>query len=280
MNLTFVIGMLLGMIGALMLNIGKGVQKQKVHIFLLGKNMFAAEHRRDLTIWVLAFALTGASVGPLWAGIWLSNSPSMISSMTGVGLIGLSIYAVKFIGEKINRTDAFGILLVIIGTSVLSYLGAGRETTSATFSVSTLIITILCLVGVAVVGCLLALKIKRIHGVTFGLTAGMCIGVPYFLLHAGGTQVDQSILKMLATPYPYVALTFGLTATFTTQVGFLRGRALEVVPAVNSAMILSPLLLEGVIYHHLPQADTMAFIALILSGVLLLSRGTAAKVSG
>lgn len=279
MNLSFVIGMLLSMIGALMLNIGKGVQKQKVHVFLNGRRMFDQEHRRDLIIWLLAFALIGVSVVPIWAGVWLSNSPSMVSSMTGVGLIGLSFYAVKFIGEKIGKSDAIGIILVIIGTSILSYLGAEQEMTPSTFKSSELILTLIIMVVVMAVACLIALKVPRIHGVTFGLTAGMCIGIPYFLLHAGGTETDQSLIKMLFTPYPYVALAFGLTATAVTQIGFLRGRALEVVPAVNSAMILSPLVLEGVIYDKLPTTSIMAFIVMIVAGVLLLSIGTASKVS-
>ena len=44
--------------------------------------------------------------------------------MTGVGLIGLTIYAVKVIGEQIGALDGLGMLLVIVGTSVLGCLGA------------------------------------------------------------------------------------------------------------------------------------------------------------
>jgi hypothetical protein len=79
------------------------------------------------------------------------------------------------------------------------------------------------------------------------------------------------------TPYPYVAIFFAATATAVTQIGFLRGRAVEVVPSVNAAIILSPLILEGIIYRQLPSGSILAFVAVVVAGVLLLSTGAAAR---
>ena len=115
MNWDFIFGVLLGILAALMLNIGKGIQKQKVHVFLKGRGMFARANRKDLSFWCLGLAITAGAALPYSLGLWLTKSPSTIAAMTGVGLIGLLVYAVKVIGEKIGRRDGVGIALVIVG---------------------------------------------------------------------------------------------------------------------------------------------------------------------
>ena len=60
----------------------------------------------------------------------------------------------------------------------------------------------------------------------------------------------------------------------------LRARALIVVPAVNSAAIVTPVFLEGAIYGQFPRPMTVVFIAVVIVGVVLLSTGAAARVSG
>ena len=93
MNSSFVLGVLLGILGALLMNVGKGVQKSRVHVLLHGRGMVAPQHRRDLWIWLAGMAMTVGSAVPFAAGIWLSGSPSTIAAMTGVGLVGLTIFA-------------------------------------------------------------------------------------------------------------------------------------------------------------------------------------------
>ncbi len=272
----FLLGMIFGMVAALMLNIGKGVQKQKVHVFLQGRRMFAPPHRREFAIWLLGFVITVGASLPYAIGLKLSGSPSTISAMTGVGLIGLVVYAWKVIGETIRPADAFGIALVVIGTTFLGYHNAGRVVVEREVASHSMIGVIAFLMLAAVGGCLLALVVRRIHGLVFGATAGACVGIA---LCCGDvallrSEVGQPIGLLLAG-----AIAFSLLATLTTQLGFLRGRAVEVVPAVNSAIVLTPLFLEVVVYHQMPPPATLAFIGIILVAVLLLSRGAAAQAA-
>ena len=278
MNFTFLIGISLGMLAALLINVGKGVQKQHVEIFKFGRKMFAKPQRPLLFGWLIGLAMTATASVPYSLGIKLSESPSAISAMNGIGLIGLVIYALKVLKEKISPSDSVGILLVILGTTFLGYLGAGREAVERVFSDAVVIRSLVILIGVAVAGCLLSLKFKRIHGVAWGLSAGMCIGLALFLadtalIRSGGDMVGQ-----FNTPHVYAALVFGTLATVVTQIGFLGGRALEVVPAVNSAIILTPLVMEGMVYAMYPNVLNLVVIAVICSGVIMLSIGAAAKV--
>jgi len=162
---------------------------------------------------------------------------------------------------------------------VLSFLGAGHEVAERTFSPTTLWTTVAALLTAATAGCLLALKLRRIHGVTYGLAAGMLIGLAMFLMDVGVVKAGGSYGGALRTPLPWVALGSVTAALIVTQLGFFRGKALEVVPAVNSSTILLPLVLEMAIYGQMPSVASALPIAVIVVGVVLLSTGAAAKVS-
>jgi len=279
MKSTFLLGIILGMIAALMLNIGKGVQKQKVHVFLQGRKMFSAEHRGNLGIWLLGLFLTAGAAVPFSLGLKFSESPSTISAMTGIGLIGLAVYAMTVIGERASIQDAVGITLVVVGTSIIAYLGHDRVAGLREFEDKKLILTIVPVLVLAAAACWTALKIRRIHGVIFGATAGFCLGLVLFLADAALLRANGSVLGQFSNPYPYAAIAFAVLTTFVTQIGFLRGRALEVVPALNSAAILTPLLFEMTIYGVYPHGFMPVLIMIILAGVILVSRGAAARVA-
>lgn len=280
MNTRFLIGLALGMIGALMLNVGKGVQKQKVHVLLHGRRMFAAEHRRDLSIWCLGLGMTTSALFFFPLGIRFSDSPSCISAMTGIGLIGLVLYALLVIGEKMRPSDVVGVALVIAGTTLLGYLGSTREILDRQFVQRTLVLTVGSSLTAAFLLCLAVVtRWRRWHGVSFGMTAGLLIGIGIFLVDIAQVHAGKSFSAQLGTPYLYLAFSFAVLAMVITQIGFLRGRALEVVPAVNSATILAPLLLEMFIYGVVPAPLTLALIGVIFLGVFLLSTGTAMRVS-
>lgn len=267
----------MGIIAALMLNIGKGVQKYKVHVFLQGRKMFSKAHRSDLGIWVIGLLLTALAGIPFSFGLKFTQSPSAISAMTGIGLVGLTIFAVKFIHEKLTTLDLIGVAIVVFGTSILAYLGSGKEKLLRVLEDHTLFFTIAPILGILFATCLAAIRFRRIHGISFGITAGFCLGLTLFFGDAALIRSDGSILKQFYNPYPYIAITFAIITTIITQLGFLRGRALEVVPALNSATIITPLVLEIIIYKIVPPVPIFAIIALLLLGVYILSIGAASR---
>jgi hypothetical protein len=275
MNPTFLFGLLLGMVAALMLNLGKGVQKQKVHVFLEGRKMFRAPHRRDLGIWLFGMALTTTAALPYSLALRFSESPSAISAMTGIGLVGLAIYAIKAIGEKASRTDALGVGLVVLGTSALGYMGSSQQPLAREFDDRSLVVVLAVVFGLAAATAIGGWVLRRIHGVAFGLAAGLILGTTVFLGDAALVRAGGDFFGQFSNPYPYVALGVGPVALIVTQLGFLRGRALEVVPAVSSAMIVTPLGLERVVYGTVPGALQLGVVAVIVVGVVLLSLGAA-----
>ena len=279
MDVDYLLGLGLGILAALLLNVGKGVQKQKVQVLLQGRRVVSKAHRRDFLIWLLGLGMTASAALPYSLALMLSRSPAIVSAMTGIGLIGLVLYAVLVIGERLGKLDGVGVGLVVLATSGLGFLGAGElgdRSFDNTALIRSLALPVVCGVG----ACLLALRLRRIHGVAFGLTAGVFLGAAIFLGDVALVAAGGSMAGQFSTPYPYAALGVAAFALVTTQLGFLRGKALEVVPAVNSATILTPLFLEGAIYGVYPDALRISLIGAIVVGVLLLSLGAASKVSG
>ena len=278
METRFLFGLLLGIVGALLLNVGKGVQKQRVQVLTKGRAMFSPEHRKDLGVWLLGLGMTASSAVPYSLGLMLSESPSVIAAMTGVGLAGLAVFASRVLGEKMGRTDLIGIGLVVLGTSLLGYFGAQQKPSVRIFTDLMLIKTGGGLVLAAAVPCLASLVWRRIHGVAFGLAAGACIGLALFLADVALVR-GGSFFGQFFTPYPYAAYGLSGVALVVTQIGFLRGKALTVVPAVNTATVLVPVVLQGVIYRALPEPHLLGLIALVVAGVVLLSTGAATRAT-
>lgn len=279
MNTTFLLGAALGMLGALSINIGKGVQKLKVNVFKQGRAMLSPPHRRDLGIWILGMCITATAAVPISLGMKLTESPSTIGAMTGVGLIGLVIFASRVVGEPISRRDAIGIVLVVVGTSVLGYLGGLDKQATRSFETWPLARSVALPFVFGIVLVVVARFWTRLHAVAWGTLAGICLGASFFLADAALVRAGGDFVGQLRNPYPYIAFAFGIGATVTTQIGFLKGRALEVVPAVNSAAIVIPVILEVLLYTRYPRPLAGVMIAVIVTGVYLLSTGTAVKVS-
>jgi multidrug transporter EmrE-like cation transporter len=279
MNTTFLLGAALGMLGALSINIGKGVQKLKVQVFRQGRAMLKPPHRRDLGIWIVGMLITATSAVPISLGMKLTESPSTIGAMTGVGLIGLVIFASRVVKEPMSRRDFAGIALVVVGTSVLGYLGGLNKPTGRHFETWHMARSVAFPFVFGIAGCIAARFWTRLHAVAWGTMAGIFLGSSFFLADAALVKSGGDFFGQLRNPYPYVAFGIGVGAMVATQIGFLKGRALEVVPAVNSATIIIPVILEILLYARYPRPMAGVMIATIVTGVYLLSTGTAVKVS-
>ncbi|GEM_PF-2357984 len=120
-DVKVLIGVSLALLGAVFLNVGKGLEKMKVHVFAQKWNMFRKPHRRDLGIWLLGMCMT-ASYGILqWGAMSFVSNPSLIVSMTGFGLVALVIFAVRVIGERVTRKEFVGIGIIVICTVLMPY---------------------------------------------------------------------------------------------------------------------------------------------------------------
>jgi len=270
MEAPMLLGVLFAVLASAHLNIGKGLQKWKVRVFGHKRAMFARENRKDLLIWLIGFFLT-TSATPLYSlALKYTDKSSMVSSLNGVGMIGLVLFAWLVLHERIGRQEIAGAFLVLLGTTVMGYfdkpLTSGQHYALAPF--------LCCLVVTAVVFVPLALfswKTNRYYGFTFGSIPGILIGTAMILGDMALVESGNDMLGQLRNPYPYVALFLGAVALAVTQLAFWRSRAMVVVPTINSFVILAPVVFEYFTFGTVLMPVQYTAVGAIIGGVILLT---------
>jgi len=278
MDWKFFLAIFVAFLGAATLNIGKGVQKMKVRVFAQKLGIFRAPYRHDFGIWLLGMLMT-ASYGPAsWLALQLVDNPSLTSSMMGLGLVALVLFAIKVIHEKLVQREVIGIALIVVSTFALLYFHKTEENVKQFYQGR-----LLLGLGALVVfhGALAAFSrvTKKMHGFAFGSIAGSCNGIASVLvkvanIHAGGSQIGVQFSE----PYIYFAILSGIGATVFTQVGFWKDRALIVVPTMTSFWIIIPAVMEYLVFGFNLQPIQYAAVALIIAGVIVLCSGASEAV--
>jgi uncharacterized membrane protein len=267
---TLWLGLLLGALAALCLNLGKGIQKMKVKVLGQGRAMFSPPLRRDLVIWTLG-AITSFSATALYSlALKYTDKSSLVSSLNGVGLIGLVLFAWLVLKEPMGLREWLGAALVVVGTTAMGYLDqplpAGQS-----YSVSRFLHLVVILIAVFGPLALLALRVVRLHGLIFGAIVGTFIGVAMILGDMALVKSQGDFLGQFQNPYPYAALFCGFSALALTQFAFWRASALAVVPTINSFIILVPVLLEYFTFGTVLRPVQYLAVLLIVAGVILLT---------
>lgn len=264
------LGMLMAVLASTNANVGKGLQKWKVRVFGKGRAMFQRENIGDLGIWLIGFALAVSSVPLFSFALKFTTKPSQVSSLNGVGLIGLAIFAWLALRERIGRQEIAGIILVLIGTTVMGYyeenLFSEQHYHLTNFILSSGAFLI-------VFGALAAFswKARILHGFSFGALPGVFIGIGLILGDMALVKAGGSILGQLKNIYPWLAVLCGLLALITSQLAFWRARAIIVVPTTNSFVILTPVIIQYFTFHAMLRPVQYLAVAVIVLGVIFLT---------
>ncbi len=278
MDFMFLLAVFVAFVGAATLNIGKGVQKMKVHVFARGWGMFKPPHRRDLGVWTVGLAMT-ASFGPCqWLALQIVDNPSLTSSMMGVGLVGLVLFAVKVIGEKLEKREILGIAIIIVSTFALVYFQDHRDNPQQ-FDHKMLYVSIAVVLGIDVVLATFSLLTKKLHGFSFGFLAGSVNGIALVFVKVAAIDAGSGeVIAQIMDPWLYLGLLFGIGATVFTQIGFWRDRALIVVPTYTSLTIMTPAVLEYFVFDFNLVPAQYAALVFIVTGVIVLCSGASEEV--
>jgi drug/metabolite transporter (DMT)-like permease len=270
MENTFWIGVLLAIFASTSLNIGKALQKWKVSVLGKGKAMFAKENRGDFTIWIIGLAMTASCSIIYSLALKYSDKSSIVSSLNGVGMIGLVLFCWLVLKEKIGFQELGGALLVLIGTTVMGYFDKVPEQGQQfyldkfLYAAGTMLII---LVPLAV----LSWKTKKMHGLIFGALAGTILGMCLILGDMALVRAGNSFLGQLNYGYPYAAVLGGAFALTATQFAFWRAPAMIVIPTINAFMILSPVVLEYFTFGTVLEIPQYGGIAIITAGAVFLT---------
>ncbi|MDP8254871.1 MAG: EamA family transporter [Candidatus Alcyoniella australis] len=245
----------------------------KVEVLKQGFKAFRKEHRRDLAGWASGFLLTFAASPLLSYAMKLTDKAGIVSATCGVGIVGLVIFASVVLKERFGKREAIGCLMVLAGTMLMGYFNKPIEIFQG-YPIAKLFIVIGIIGSFTLLLCVAAWKTNKLISLTFGATAGLFIGFSLMLADLALIQSGNDFLGQLKNPFPYIALTTGTVALVLTQLAFFRGRAMVIVPTINSIMIASPPILELIVLGTVMSIMQVVGLLVILGGVLVLTTKT------
>jgi len=270
MDTSLLAGLGVAATAATFLNVGKGVQKMKVEVLKKGRRAFDREHRRDLFIWFVGFLMTTVATGLFSYALKLTDKAGLVSATGGLGIVGLVLFARFVLGERFGAREAIGTAGVVLGTVLIGYFDQPVPP-DATYPLGRLLVVDAIIAGALGLGCALSWRSGKAHSLTFGATAGMLIAISIVFGDLALLRAGNSFLGQLTNPFPYVAITVGTGALVVTQFAFFRGRAMVVVPTINSFIIAGPPLIEYVVRGTTLAALQLVGLAVIVVGVVILT---------
>ena len=270
MNEGLALGLAMGIIASVLLSVGKGVQKMKVNVLKQGKKMFQPPHRKDFIIWTIGVLMTMSASFFYAMSLKLTDKSSIVSSLSGIGLVGLMIFAWLVLKEKVGAREILSSAIIIAGTGLIGYFNKALIS-GQKYNLSKFIYVSIFLLAVFGGLVLLGFKYKKLYGFAFGMIAGSLIGMAMILADMALVNSQGDLFGMFAGPYVYLAILSSACSLALTQVAFFKATAVVVVPTINSFTILAPLLVEYFTFGVMLAFPQYMGVAMVLAGVIILT---------
>lgn len=282
---SHVIAMLYGIIGSVLFNISKGMQRQGIGAF---RELLAArrEKRRPrcdrgfstlIAVYVIGIILNNSL--SFFAVLANRYAPSSyFTSMFGIGIIALIPYSAHFLHEPIHPVQYFGAVVLALGTLVLGYDGILRQE----FNMANIDITAVW-VFIAITLVITAILMRYawhtrdpfIMGVVFGLFTGFSASLDPVLKGIGQNfGGGEGFLPIHPTGWIMflVSFIFSTVSFLACQWIFARGiRASVLIPSQNCTYIVYPLFIQVVALPGFTLDKTTALGLLVtMLGIIMM----------
>ncbi|MCS7011187.1 MAG: hypothetical protein N2049_03480 [Anaerolineales bacterium] len=273
--------LLLGIISTIQTHLAKALERQGIEVFdqikaKLQRNGLPVEGGlKKPVIYTMGLILNNTLF--IWSTLAQPyGPPALFSSVFGIGLVFLMVYASTVLKEQINRREIAGAAAIILGTLAIGYENITRATTLDRFNMNltSFFLALSAWLTFSIVFIVIANRSRdlRLIAVAFGLLSGGLGSLDPFLKGVGQNYGGQSgILPSNVLGGVIFASSFviGFLAFLVTQIGFAKKvRASLLVPAYNAAFIALPVFWQLILLpdYHLTWL-TLASLGLILYGV-------------
>ncbi|HEY9152598.1 MAG TPA: hypothetical protein VIN60_06900 [Anaerolineales bacterium] len=281
MDLNYIIGVALGILGGILTQFGQLLEKQAVNRVRVesAENGFIRKLFKNRT-WVLGviFGLGGGTAAYMMAQSMIG--PALTPGLMASGLIVLAIGSVRMNHETLNTSEMSGIGLMIVGIFLLglSQLGINQTQVRATLADNNALIRIaiftvsLFLISFVTRG--MASRVNERKGMFIALTNGFLACLSDFWINpllalivivlSGGGSSAQEIIFVIAA---LILITTATVITWQNQLAFKVAQASNVVPVAQVPIQISPILVYFYIFALKPPSEIS--VIYILAGTML-----------
>ena len=208
---------------------------------------------------------------------------SVIAPIHTSGVVLLEVLAIVKLGERAGLLDWIGIGSTFLG---LIFLGislagtAGSESAHNTFFTGFFIVLLYATAGACFVNAFL--KKGARESVLIAIGTGVLLGLndileKLFWPDAANRLWNDGFSRVFLSPYLWMIIAIAIVTLFMNQVALQRGKAIVVIPVVNSLANLIPILVGLMAFGEpFPSSTGMIFlrllsIVLIVGGAVVLS---------
>ncbi len=246
--------------------------------------------------WLLGVFL---SLGPGTFFILTAQSligPALVPGLTATGLIILAVGSVALNGERLNRAEVLGIVLMVCGVSFLGYSNLSIPSRDVGRMGGDLLVRLI-LFTAALALCWLSclLLARRAHHQPRGLFLAISAGYPYALSNAWTLPLIVTIGSVFGGQAGWLQwIVFAISCAMlvstnlagirTIQEAYKFAPASKVQPVLQIPMQTAPILLYFAVYQR-SGSEAAAFliplgVALIIASGFLLAKRTAVLQAG
>lgn len=282
------LGLFLGLLSYVLVNVGMGVQKQGAEVLSHPRAALRTpRNRRLLAVWSVGTAMTTLAVLVQFKALELAPA-SVVASFGGFGLATLVVYSSLVLREPIGRLEMAAIGLIVVGTGVAGYFGAGEADRAVVRLVP---LALYCLAVIAVMGAGTWWSLARRReaaGLCLALASGVLGGLAVMLQKAvaarsaaGAEGLADQASRMAGDPLLWLFVV-GTTAAFVVmQLAFQYDRAVVIVPAYTVSSMLAPIMGAPAAFDEAMTPALLMGLSLLIAGVVLLARsgGTALEAA-
>jgi drug/metabolite transporter (DMT)-like permease len=269
MNSNLLLSLFLGTTASLAMNVGKGIQKWKVDVLKHKTSVLQNRHRKDFIVWLLGALLT-ASSAPLYSlAFKYSDQPSLITSLGGIGLIGVLIFSVLVLKEAITSKKLIGAGLIIFATILINYFNNSASKQIIQLN-SFFPLLLSYLIGLTLVF-YISHRLQQIAGKLYSVIAGVLLGTSMILADIALVSSAGDLWRQFHEIYVYIAIMTALGAFVVTQLALMREQGSVVIPIIHSTVILISVILEFIIFSASLTPIQLIGVLIIIIGVFFLT---------
>lgn len=234
-------------------------------------------------LWLFGLFLTISSMGFYFLALkWAPLSA--IAPLTGFGLVVLVVYAHLDLKESFKKLEILGLVLVVIGIAVSSFLMSYAEIEIQWDDWENLAHTLnggLVVLGslvVAVIFTFIPVLFKRkIQPLDIAIFAGLMAGIQAIVLKGITVWSTEMSIQVDIFMYILAVLTTSLLSTGSLQFAFKEGKVSSVMAIYNGVATIFPILFGGIILLEwnelilIHQIFLGISLVLTLAGIVLIS---------
>ncbi len=286
-DLSYLIGILFAIGAGVMNNFGLLCQKKAVNELPEGEKVGRNLLKKPLWVFglilemVVGTTLFILAYSPEW-GIGAALVPGLMAA----GLIVLAIGSIRILGENLTKQEVLGILLMIVGITLLGFSELETEVTElnlqdAGFIFRATIFTVI-LISIAIFCEIFQRKQKKYKGILLAIFSGTMFGISNFwvapMIALIGIVFGSGRFIVLFIICAVILILSNIYGIFKIQQAFQHGQASNLIPIQQMPIQIAPIFVYFSIFLLVPPEIysfpfmIIAILLIIISSFLLAQR--------